>query len=109
MRKSKFVGMQNELWECVRCAVSNVQGSRCKLKLTPEGKKAKTKSPGSRQYEYEWRRPTSDSKAYKYIRLNAQQAAKVLKGLITVEEYAQRKEAKRSFEHRERVDYSFCD
>lgn len=109
MRKSKFVGMQNGPWEFVRCAVSTVQGSRCKLKLTADGKKAKAKSPGSKQYEYECRRPTSDGKAFKYITLNAQQAARVLKGLATVEEYAQKKEAKRSFEHFERIDYSFCD
>jgi hypothetical protein len=109
MRKSKFVGMRDGLWECVRCAVSTVQGARCKLKLTADGKKAKAKSPGSKQYEYDWRRPTSDGKAFKYITLNAQQSARVLKGLSTVEEYAQKKEAKRSFKHFEKIDYCFCD
>jgi hypothetical protein len=79
------------------------------LKCDATGKKAKTKSPGSRQYEYDWRRLTSDGKAYKYITLNAQQAARVLNGLATVEEYAKKKSAKRSLKHLERIDYSFCD
>jgi len=109
MKKSKFVGMQDDLWECVRCAVATVQGTRCKRKRTENGKMAKAKSPGSRQYEYDWRRPTSDGKAFKYITLNAQQTARVRNGLATVEEYAQKKEAKRSFRHLERIDYSFCD
>lgn len=109
MKTSKFVGMKDGLWECVRCAVSSVQGRYCAKKREANGKKAKAKSPGSRQYEYVWRRPTSDGKAYKYITLNAQQTARVLNGQASVEDYAKKKEVKRSFKHLERVDYSFCD
>jgi hypothetical protein len=109
MRKSKFVGMQNGIWECVRCVTASIQGRYCAFKRTADNKKAKAKHPGSRNYEYLWRRLTSDGKAYKYITLTAAQTNKILRGLATVEEYAQKKEAKRSFEHIERVSYCFCD
>jgi hypothetical protein len=111
MKKSKFVGLRDGLWECIGYMVSDVQGARCKKKLDDMGKKARTKSPGSRQYDYEWCRPTSDGEAMKYITLSAYQAKRVYKGLATVEEYAKKKEAKQlqkqSRTYKERVSYSF--
>lgn len=109
MKKSKFVGIKDGLWECLRYAIADVQGTRCKRKVDENGKKARAKSPGSRQYEYEWGRPTSDGEAMKYIKLTAAQVRKVYKGLATVEEYERKKEAKRSLQHKERISYSFCD
>lgn len=109
MRKSKFVGTKDGLWECIRYVISDVQGTRCRKKVDINGKKARAKSPGSRQYEYEYCRPTSDGEAMKYITLTAAQARKVYRGLATVEEYETKKEALRSLQHKERISYCFCD
>lgn len=109
MKKSKFVGVKDGLWECTRYAVSDVQGTRCKRKVDKNGKKARAKSPGSRQYEYEWCRLTSAGEAMKYITLSAAQSRKVYKGLASVEDYEKKKEAKRSLTYKERISYSFCD
>ena len=43
------------------------------------------------------------------VRLSASQALLVLKGLKTVEEYADKKKAARSRFFKNKVSYSFCD
>jgi hypothetical protein len=45
----------------------------------------------------------------KMIRLNAAQARQVLCNWFTVEDFARKKEAKRSQDFAHKVSYSFCD
>ena len=107
MKKSKFFGMKSGEWECTHVGVADVQPAFCRRKVN--GKRVRSKSPGSQQYYYIFERPTSDLKAMKMIRLNANQASKVLKGQATVEDFAKKKERKRSEIYKEKVSYSFCD
>ena len=96
MKKSKFVGTKSGDYTCVGCEVADVQPKYCRKKLTPDGKKAKTKSYRSQQYRYPYAKLTSDGKAVKHITLSAAQARKVYNGLATVDEYVKRKERKRA-------------
>ena len=107
MRKSKFVGKQFGNWMCIHMGVADVQPTFCRRKV--DGKRVRSKSPGSRQYYYAFERLTSDQKAMKMIRLNATQARQVLNGTYSVEYFAEKKEAKRSQRFTEKVSYSFCD
>lgn len=111
MRKSKFIGLQNCGYTCTGIGVADVQSKLCRKKITADGKKAKTKSPYSKQYNYFFEKFTSDGKAIKSIILSADQARKVYRGLATVDEYVKRKERKRSqlINFKERINYSFCD
>jgi predicted DNA-binding protein len=74
-----------------------------------DGKRVLSKHPGSQQYYYIFERITSDKKAMKMIRLNAQQVRRVRDGWYTVEELADKKAAKRSQVFKEKVSYCFCD
>ena len=107
MRKSKFVGMRSGNWECVHMGVADVQPAYCRRRV--DGKRVRSKSPGSRQYYYAFERLTSDAKAMKMIRLNAAQVRQVLNGTHTVEYFAEKKAAKKSQLFKEKVSYSFCD
>lgn len=111
MKKSKFIGLQNCGYTCTGIEVADVQPKRCRKKTTADGKKAKTKSPYSKQYRYPFEKLTSDGKAIKSIMLSAAQARNVYRGLVTVDEYVKKKERKRSqtYSLNERVNYSFCD
>lgn len=106
MRKSKYIDLCSGTWKCTHVGVADVQPSRCRRKRV-NGKLAKSKSPGSKQYYYIFERPTSDGKAMKMIRLNASQVNKVRKGLATVEDFAKNKAAERSQAFKEKVSYSF--
>lgn len=107
MKRSKFIGMKSGDWECTYRGVADVQPVYCRRKV--DGKRVKSKSPGSRQYYYIFERLTSDGKAMKMVRLNAQQARLVLGGRKTVEEYAKRKKLEKSQVFTQKVSYSFCD
>lgn len=107
MRRSKFLGNIYDGWICTRVAVADVQPAFCRRKV--DGKRVRSKSPGSKQYSYELNRLTSDGKAMKNIVLTAAQMRKVARGLITVEEFSLQREAKRSLEYKERISYTFCD
>lgn len=107
MRKSKYLGTKSGTWECTGIEVAYVQPVYKQKKEA--GKRIRSKYPGHRQYEYLWERLTSDKKAMKTIRLNAAQVRQVLDGKYTVEQFAQRKEAKRSMGIKNRVSYCFCD
>ncbi len=107
MKKSKFYGMKSGDWVCTHVGVADVQPAFCRRRVN--GKRVRSKSPGSQQYYYIFERLTSDLKAIKMIRLNASQASMVLKGQRTVEDFAEKKERKRSRAFKEKVSYSFCD
>ena len=113
MRKSKFVGIMSNGYTCVGCEVADVQPKTCRKKLTITGRKAKTKSPYSKQYQYPFVKLTSDGKALKHITLSAAQVRKVYNGLATVEDYVKQRERNRSrtakTDIKERVNYCFCD
>ena len=108
MKKSKYLGMKSGNWECTHVGVARVQPAY-KLKRNNSGRRVRTKYPGHQSYYYIFERLTSDQKAMKMIRLNASQASLVLQGKRTVEEFAMKKERKRSQLFKDKVSYSFCD
>lgn len=108
MKKSKYLGMKSGEWECTFVGVAGVQPA-FKKKRDNYGNRVRSISAGHLQYYYIFERLTSDLKAMKMIRLSAMQANQVLKGKHTVEDYAKKKEAKRSQVFKEKVSYSFCD
>lgn len=103
MRTSKYIGMQDGDWTCTHVGIATVTPT-----FKP-GTKVRHKSAGHRQYYYIFERPTHDNRAEKMVRLSASQALFVLKGLKTVEEYADKKKAARSRAFKNKVSYSFCD
>ena len=107
MRKSKYLGMKSGTWMCTGIGVAYVQPAYKQKRVN--GKRVRSKYPGHQQYEYTFDRLTSDQKALKTIKLNATQVRQVLDGKRTVEEFAMKKEAKRSFAVKDRVNYCFCD
>ena len=107
MKKSKFFGMRSGDWECTHVGVADVQPAFCRRRV--DGKRVRSKSPGSQQYYYIFERLTSDNKAMKMIRLNATQVRQVFNNWFTVEDFAKKKEAKRSQAFKQKVSYSFCD
>lgn len=103
MRTSKYIGLQNGDWICTHVGIATVTPT-----FKP-GTKVRYKSAGHRQYYYIFERPTHDNRAEKMVRLSASQVLLVLKGLKTVEEYADKKKAARSRVFKNKVSYSFCD
>jgi hypothetical protein len=108
MKKSKYLGMVNGDWKCTHVGVARVQPAYTHFR-NDEGKKIRSKNSGHQTYYYIFERLTSDKKAMKMIQLNAAQANLVLKGQRTVEDFAIKKERKRSQDYKEKVSYSFCD
>ena len=108
MKKSKYLGMKSGEWECTHIGIARVQPVYT-MKLGPYGRRLRSKFPGHQSYYYIFERLTSDAKAMKMIRLSASQALKVAKGIATVEDFAEKKAAKRSQIFKEKVSYSFCD
>ena len=103
MRTSKYLGIKNGTWTCTHVGIATVTPT-----FKP-GTRLRHKSAGHRQYYYIFERLTHDNKAQKMIRLNAQQAMYVLRGLKTVEEYANKKKALKTQVFKDKVSYSFCD
>jgi len=108
MKKSKYLNQIFGSWECTHVGVARVQPVY-RDTVGPNGKKLRNKFPGHQSYYYIFERLTSDLKAMKMIRLNANQANQVLKGERTVEHFAEKKERKRSQNFKNKVSYSFCD
>ena len=108
MKKSKYLGMKSGDWECSYVGVARVQPA-FKEKRDDFGRRVRNKYPGHQTYYYIFERLTSDQKAMKMIRLNAQQVRQVLDNKYTVEDFAQKKELKRSQTFVQKVSYSFCD
>ncbi len=109
MRTSKYLGLKSGPWTCTHVGVASVQSAYKKYERDALGRRVRSKSPGSKQYYYIFERLTSDKKAMKMIRLNAQQAMYVLRGSKTVEDYAAKKKKARSNIFKDKVSYSFCD
>lgn len=109
MKKSKYFGMKSGDWSCTHVGVARVQPAYHERGRDVNGRKLRSVSAGHRQYYYIFERLTSDAKAMKMIRLSAMQANQVLNGKRTVEDFAQKKERKRSQVFQEKVSYSFCD
>jgi hypothetical protein len=107
-KTSKYLGMINGDWECTHVGVACVQ-SAYKRTTGPDGRKERSKYAGHQQYYYIFERLTSDLKALKMIRLTAHQAKQVLDGIYTVEDFAKKKEARRSSAFTRKVSYSFCN
>ena len=108
MKKSKYLGLVNGDWKCIHVGVDHVQPAFTK-KLGADGKRLRSKNPGHQLYYYIFERITSDAKAMKSIRLNAQQASRVWTGKATVEEIAKQKEQMRTQAFKNKVNYCFCD
>lgn len=106
MKKSKYLGMVNGDWKCTHVGVASVQPALTK-KRGDDGKLQRSKSPGSRQYYYIFERLTSDASAVKMIRLNAVQAWNLNRGLITVEQIAEKKARKMRPAFKDKISYSF--
>ena len=107
MIKSEFYEMKSGDWKCTHVGVASITGAYKQKKV--DGKRVRNLTPGHRNYYYIFERLTSDAKAMKMIRLNAQQVRRVRDGWFTVEELADKKSAKRSQVFQEKVSYSFCD
>lgn len=107
MIRSEFYGMTSGDWKCTYVGVASITGAYKQKKV--DGKRVRNLTPGHRNYYYIFERLTSDSKAMKMVRLNAQQVRRVRDGWFTVEELADKKAAKRSQLFKEKVSYAFCD
>ena len=108
MKKTKYLGMTNGDWICTHVGVNRVQPAFTQ-KRGEDGKKIRSKRAGHQSYYYIFERLTSDAKAMKMIRLGYWQAKQVYAGERTVEEFARKKERKRSQVFNQKVSYSFCD
>jgi hypothetical protein len=107
MKKSKYLGMVNGDWECTHVGVARVQPSLTR-KRGDDGKRLRSKHPGSQQYYYIFERLTADETKMKMIRLNAAQALNVLNNVTTVEELAEKKARKVRPKFKDKISYSFC-
>ncbi len=107
MRTSKYLGMTSGTWTCTHVGVADVQPAFCRRRVN--GKRVKSKSPGSKQYYYIFERETSDKKADKMVRLSAAEVLKVRTGWFTVEEIADQKKEKLNPSFTQKVSYSFHD
>lgn len=103
MRKSKFMGLVSGNWICTHVGVAKVQPKF----LT--GTRIPRKSPGHQEYYYIFERMTSDKKAEKLLRLSANEATKVWKNEITVDEIEAKREATKAVEFTKKISYHFVD
>lgn len=108
MKKSKYLNKVFGDWKCTYVGVASVQPAFTKER-GEDGKKIRSKRAGHCNYYYIFERLTSDHKAMKMIRLGYWQVKKVLRGERTVEDFAKKKERKRSPAFKDKVSYSFCD
>lgn len=99
-RTSKYLFKTFGNWTCTHVGISRVQPKR-----TKKGKVSN--QPGRQSYYYIFERMTSDGKAEKLVRLNAGQAAKVYRGVLTVEEIAEARQAKGISNFKDKVSYHF--
>jgi hypothetical protein len=69
----------------------------------------KAKRPGHQTYYYIFERLTSDGAAEKLVRLTAYEAARVYRGLTTVEDIARSRQQRGVSEFKSKVSYHFID
>lgn len=99
-RTSKYLNKTFGNWTCTHIGIARVQG-----KKTMKGKVSK--QPGRQSYYYIFERKTSDGLAEKLVRLNCNQAAKVYRGELSVEEVADTRQAKGIGTFKDKVSYHF--
>ena len=99
-RTSKYLNKTFGNWTCTHVGIARVQA-----KKTAKGKVSAR--PGHQSYYYIFERPTSDGKAEKLVRLNCNQAAKVYRGLLSVEEVAELRQEKGAGAFKDKVSYHF--
>lgn len=101
MRKSKYLNKTFGNWTCTHVGVARTQP------VYLEGTRKASRRPHHQTYYYIFERPTSDGKADKLVRLSAGQAAKVYRGLLTVEEVADTRQERGADAFKEKVSYHF--
>jgi hypothetical protein len=102
MRRSKYLNKTfDNNWTCTHVGVARKQP------VFLDGTRKLSKRPHHQTYYYVFERPTSDGKAEKMIRLSAKDAARVYKGVITVEEILDIREAEKASGFKEKVSYHF--
>lgn len=93
-KQSKFVGKEfDNGWVC-----TGINVAHCTLKH----------KNGGPTYWYAFERKTSDGKCDKWIRVEAYEATKIYKGLITVESVCVDRETKKDTKPKHNVNYQFC-
>lgn len=95
-RTSKYVGKQFGSWTCTHIGIASMQGKRAKW-------------AGHQSYYYIFERITSDKKAEKMLRLNCNEAARVYRGDISVEEILDKREAQKIDGFARKVSYHFIN
>ena len=93
-KHSKYLFKTFGEWVCTYVDIAYVSGKNLK-------------SFGTRNYYYIFERITRDDKAFKMIRLNSNQAAKVFHGKKTVEEYLIAKKKYKNNRFKEYISYNF--
>lgn len=101
MRKSKYLNKTFGNWTCTHVGVA------MKTNVFKKGTRVRNAYPHHQTYYYIFERPTSDGKADKLVRLNAGQAAKVYRGLLSVEEVADTRQEKGVDTFKSKVSYHF--
>jgi len=100
-RTSKYLNKTfDNGWVCTYVGISRVQAKKTRNRSV-------SKQPGRQTYYYIFERPTSDGKADKLIRLNAQQAARVYRGELSVESISKARQAVSENKFIRKVSYHF--
>lgn len=101
MRKSKYLNKTFGNWTCTHVGVARKQP------VFLEGTRKPSKRPHHQKYYYIFERNTSDGLAEKLVRLNEKQAAKVYRGVLSVEEVADTRQEKGTATFKNKVSYHF--
>lgn len=101
MRKSKYLNKTFGNWKCTHVGVARKQP------VFLEGTRKPSKRPHHQKYYYIFERNTSDGLAEKLVRLNEKQAAKVYRGVLSVEEVADTRQEKGVGTFKDKVSYHF--
>ena len=105
MFRSKYKGFQSGEYVCTYIGLASVTGAFRKKKV--DGKRVRATSTGHRHYYYIFEKVTSDNKAKKMVRLNANQMLSVAKGYKTVNDYVKLKAETLVPSFTNKISYSF--
>ena len=105
MFKSKYKGFQSGEYVCTYIGLASVTGAFRKKKV--DGKRVRATSTGHRHYYYIFEKVTSDNKAKKMVRLNANQMLLVANGVKTVNDYVKLKTETLVPSFTNKIGYSF--
>ena len=101
LRTSKYLNKTfDNGWVCTHVGIARVQNKKTRQHTV-------SRQPGRQTYYYIFERETSDGKADKLIRLSAQQAAKVYRGELKVEDVAEARQAVSVNRFTSKVSYHF--